>query len=173
MTFADIDQARRAAGLSVLALCAASGVAYPTYWRAATGQGVARPSTLRRLRAGLTAPPQAKPPVNEALTAYAYRGFLAAYAQAAGVDLEAVLASEPKRRANSNALWREAARLRALAVYSTAKKFDLRGARLAAAIGLTRQAVSLMFRRVEDMRDDPDIDALIERAGRMLSGRQE
>ncbi len=177
MNFVEIEAIRVEAGLSPYRMCQSAMVPTGTYFRFRAGSRKPRPATIDRWLSVLVGGPNARQlsgqPVTDALVAGVYRGFLAAYAQAVGASPEAVLASDPRLRANGDPAWGEAARLRALAVYSTSIEFDLRGARLAAAIGLTRQAVSLILRRVEDMRDDPDIDALIERAGRMLSGRQE
>ena len=43
----------------------------------------------------------------------------------------------------------------------------------AEAAGMTKQAVSECLKRVEDLRDDPAIDALVERVSRLISGRVE
>ncbi len=173
MNFQQIDAERLRQGRSVLELSRTAGVAYSTYWFIRTGRTTARKSTLERYHAALNNAPRRTPQraKHDHRLADLYRAFAVIVAREMGVDPEAVLASNPRARANSCAKWRQAAHVRALAVYCVSVELGVEGASVGRAVGLTRQAVSTIRRRVEDFRDDPAIDALVERVGRMVSGR--
>ena len=175
MTFPEIDAARRRAKLSARELCARAGVHCYVYYRARLGQTRPRASTLARLRTGLErgAPKLSKRNDADAVIRATFRGWCAYFAVRLGIDVAKTLGSDPKLRANASLEWRQAARARELSVYCTVTELDLPGARVARAIGVTRAAVSLMLRRVEDTRDDPAIEAMVEEAARLMSGREE
>lgn len=172
MTFEEIDAQRRRIGVSVPELCRRAKVNYSTWWRATTGRKSPRPSTLVRLRRGLNAPASPRRPRDNAtLILTTFRGYAAHFAILLGADPAIALASEPGKRSNASPAWRLAAEVRELAVYCTVVELDLRGAPVARAIGVTKAAVSQMLRRVEDDRSDPKVDAMVEAAGRLISGR--
>ncbi|MBV1706287.1 MAG: hypothetical protein KGQ37_03680 [Hyphomicrobiales bacterium] len=100
-----------------------------------------------------------------------FRGYAAHFAALAGLDAGAALASDPGRRANASPEWRAAALVRAQALYCTVTELNVNGARVARAIGMTRQAVSQALRRIEDMRDDAAFDAALDAAAALISGR--
>ncbi len=175
LNFQSIDQERVANNLSVRAVCKFAGVPITTYWRIATGRARPRPATLWRLQDAIKVARkgdrQAAAP--KSLLVGTYRGFLALIAREQGLDPEAVAASQPSLSKVSDPAWLAAARVRALAVYCTHVELGVPGRRVAEAAGMTKQAVSECLKRVEDLRDDPAIDALVERVSRLISGRVE
>lgn len=160
-------------------LCVLAGVHYSSVWRVRRGHGRRLyPGTLARLRRALAGKPaQVRTPPPPVMIRTVYRGFMLAIAQeffpglpADAAAIEA-LAQDPALSANPNVKWAAAAKARSLAVYCTVIELNLPGAQVARAVGVTRQAVSVMLRRVEDLRDDPAIEALIGRAGEILIGK--
>jgi hypothetical protein len=146
-----------------------AGIALTTYNRARRGR-IPRARTLKALENALRGKVRVRRPDRRDVP-LAYNGHVAELCRRLGADAEKVLESDPGQRANSDPAWAAAARIRALAVYCTAIEFDVPAAAVARAIGVTRAAASAMLRRVEDLRDDPEIDALVERAGMLISGR--
>ncbi len=175
MTFDQIEDARIRLGWSQRTLALRAGTKPDVYYRAARGKVVPRARTLRRWAMALALPePSARavPDMTQALILATFRGFAAHFAALHGLDAATALASDPGLRANASASWRDAARVRELAVYCTVTELNLSGSKVAAAIGLTKQAVSLMLRRVEDLRDQPVWDAQIAAAAALISGRK-
>lgn len=177
VSFLQIESARRGAGMTVHAMCRAAGIGVGHYYRAKSGKLQPTVKTLERWRRAIAGAPRARRfeegAGNKALLRSTYRGYVASLAAELGADAAAVLASDPAQRANSDPVWAQAARVRALAAYCVVVEFDLPAARVAAAIGVTRAAASNMLRRVEAFRDDPAVDEMVERIGRLVSGRGE
>lgn len=175
MTFETIEKRRQAAGLTATAMCRRANIPTCTYFRARAGRVTPSEETLgrwaRALRGG--APQSRRGMAAAALIRAVYRGYVATLAPRLGADAALVLSSDPRRSANFDPAWAAAARVRSLALYCAAIELDIPGARLAAAVGMTKQAISVAMRRVEDMRDDPAVDALLEECGRLISGRGE
>lgn len=182
LTFDIIENLRVMNGLTIGEVCRRAGMTQPNqYYRYRAGTVRARPAKLRLLKEvieGRSWPRRPMPsklpePMFRALIASTYRGFLAVLAREQGLDPEAVAASQPSLSKVSDPAWLAAARVRALAVYCTCVELDVPGRRVAQAAGMTKQAVSECLKRVEDLRDDPAIDALVERVSRLISGRVE
>jgi transcriptional regulator with XRE-family HTH domain len=175
MTFQEIDARRKAKGIPAPVLCERAGIDYSTYHRGMRSTRQPRAATLAKLAAALDRDclPTPARSTDAALILATYRGWAAWFAAQTGIDAAGALASDPRLRANASPQWRRAAQVRELAVYCTVTELDLGGARVARAIGVTRAAVSLMLRRVEDARDDPSVDAMVEAAARLISGRKE
>ncbi len=175
--FIEIDRKRRASNRTVSGLCRDAGIPVSTWWGLATGKRKAwRASTIRKLEGALALPPRAgsvvRPRHNAQMVLAAYRGHIAAIAPRFGADPAEVAASNPAWRAVRDPKWLLAAKVRSLAIYCTVVEFDIPGAVVARAIGVTKQTVSAALRRVEDLRDDPAIEAIVEAAGRLISARE-
>lgn len=177
MSFREIDQKRRERNISISALCRAAGVARSTYQFARAGRHNPNKKTEARLRRALVeikseskiSLPCSRTSLNGILRNL-YRACVIILAKELGVDPEAVLSSNPQVRATASEGWRQAAYVRALAVYCVGIYHDVPAAQVGRAIGLTRAAVSQINRRAHDFRDDPKIDALVERIGVLVSG---
>ena len=87
--------------------------------------------------------------------------------QATGVAFGDIVAADrvgrPPRRRNSPAGF-----ARRLAIYLANTALDVRQGALARATGRSKRRVHLCCRQVEEARDNPNIDALIERVEAML-----
>ncbi len=172
MDFATVEDARRAAGLSPTAMCRLAGVPGYNYWRARRGRVTPSPATLAKWAAAVSGQPMAAcarqrvDSVGERgpLIAAAYRGAIALLAVELGENA-ADVASRPSARG----YWK----IRALALYCVSVEFDIRGADLARALGLSRQIVSWNLRQANILQDDPATAALVERAGRIMAAREE
>lgn len=161
--------------MSVAGLCRRAGVPVSTYWRVQTGRknGWWKQTREKFERAldGEAGLPRSRMSADGVIRDL-YRAYVVILAKEMGLRPEPVLASDPKARANTSPEWREAAHVRALAVYCVVTELGVPSARVGRAIGLTRAAVSQINKRVEDFRDDPKIDALVERVGALVSGRE-
>lgn len=70
-----------------------------------------------------------------------------------------------------NPQWLAASRLNMMAIYITAVELQVENATLGRALGCTRQNIKKARDRVEDMREDPAIDALISGVTALVTGR--
>lgn len=177
MDFSEIEAARVRGRISCRGLAQSAGVVVDVYYRARAGKTRPTKRTLGRLEKALGGAPRRRSVgtrnVEPMLILSTFRGWAAHFAGKLGVDPATALASDPGLRANSDPAWRLAAQVRELAAYCTVTELDLGAARVARAIGVTRAAVSLMLRRVEDQRDDPTVEEMVEAAARLISGRRE
>ncbi|MGJ0393014.1 MAG: helix-turn-helix domain-containing protein [Methylocystis sp.] len=176
--FHSIDAARRERGLTVTRLCRIAGVSRTT-WQRFSNRSVGRwnRDTIRKFERALSGrsghAPIAPRNADPLLLAASYRAYVAVLARETGCEPEKILASDPSIRATASPEWAQAAWLRALAVYCVVVEFGVASSRVAAAIGVTKQAASQMCRRVTDRRDDGnELDLLLERVGKMISGRE-
>jgi transcriptional regulator with XRE-family HTH domain len=171
LTFDEIDQRRAAAGIAPYALCRKAQVQPGTYYRLKTGKHAAKRRTLQRLAAALEAgpAPDRKAPAPEVLRQH-FNLMLNTCAQAAGIPVPDALNVNPHANRPRDLNWIAAMRVRQLAVYLVITEGNVRGAELARAIGTTKQAVSKALRAVEDRRDDPALDRLLEIVAELLRG---
>ncbi len=98
------------------------------------------------------------------LVASTHRGYLAFFAGRLGFDALRVV-ERPKARA----YWK----VRALALSATSVHHDIGASELARSVGESKQIVHWNLRKAEDMRDDPEIEALMREAARLIAGRDE
>lgn len=178
LTFADIDSYRRSAGLSILALSRAARVAPSTYWFIRTGRVRPQLKTLDRYLKALSSISACQTegvdaPAGEsffgdsgrsALIAAVYRGAMAFIASAFGEDPVNVV-----QRRSARAYWK----IRALALWCASVEFDIRGAELGRAVGLSKQLVSWNLKQANKLQDDPAIRGLVERTGQAVAAREE
>lgn len=95
-----------------------------------------------------------------------YRGVLASLAHEARLDPAAVAALATFDDSGSRAV----ARLRHQAAYLLATRLDVPGATLASVVGASKQAIHKALRGVEDDRDDPAVDRLLDRVAAYIVG---
>ncbi|WP_152647816.1 MULTISPECIES: hypothetical protein [Rhodopseudomonas] len=111
---------------------------------------------------------------DDTLASTAFCGFLALVCHRRGLDFSQVMmqlarVGELTRDPN----WRQASQAREIAIYLTSIICNIRNASLHRALGLSRAAVCLALRRVEDHRDDAAFDDEIRAIVRMMTGRDE
>lgn len=99
-----------------------------------------------------------------------YRMALDASAAALGLDPDEVHASDPHARQAACKGWRDACLARWLAQYLLNAVHNIPQADVARASGVTRQAVSLAMREIENRRSEPAFDALLARLEHRLAG---
>lgn len=160
---ASLDRDRRRARISLADLAAAAAVSERGVRYALNGIKLIRPSTLRRLERALDElRRQARDP--QPFIAAVYRGLLVSLAHEAGLDPDQVINANPRHERGT------IARARMRAFYLMVTEFDLTMTAVATIAGVTKQAISKSMREIEDERDDPVIDALLDRVARQARG---
>jgi hypothetical protein len=149
-----------------------AGVTYATWWSLSRGKHAPASRTLKRLNAAWEGRPLAttetKPPV---VIAAFHRIVMVMLCNDLGLDRNAVLATDFSKQRPQNQQWRQASEIRMFAVYITAVELCVENVDVAAALGISRQAVKKARDRVEDLRERPAIDELIERVAALAAGR--
>lgn len=90
-----------------------------------------------------------------------YRIALSIIADKAGVSPGAILTADPAKRATADAAWLAAAKQRRLALYVAHIYLRIPQAELARAAGMSKAAVSIAMNDVEDLRGEPETEALL------------
>jgi hypothetical protein len=149
---AAIGQSRARAGLTHQALCAVSGV-HPTHWFDLR-RGQVRPTdaTVKRLKEALH---RRRQTCSRATLADFFWTVAGLFGEAYGLSPAEVFNTGPGPNVPS--------KCRRLAAYVLTLELCVSNAELARAIGQTRQNIHQARNIVELRRDDPAIDALIER----------
>ncbi|MFG1300338.1 hypothetical protein V5F49_11145 [Xanthobacter sp. V3C-3] len=171
-TVAGVEARRATLGIDLGELCRAASVNPVTYWRALTERVTPQRRTLVKLARALdqlagTAPP---PPPAPAVVAAFWRAAVLYLAHEVGADPARALGDDGQSCPLDPA-WLAASRARQLAFYLAHVELSVSHSAIAAAVGTTKQRVHKAVNRVEDLRDDAAIDALLERASAFLSGR--
>lgn len=99
-----------------------------------------------------------------------YRVVLALTADALGLNVLEVLRSEPGAKRAANKEWRDASFARWLAQYLLNTRLNMKQAEVARASGVTKQAVSLAMREIENRRDDPAFEQVLAHMEIILRG---
>lgn len=167
-----LDERRRAAGMSQEALAVAAGLSSRGYRKYLAGHCQPTSDTLKRLQRALDA--QARPTgatgddKRPALILAVWAGFLAHTAPFYGVSVD-----EARDRATFRSFDPRAhaiSRARQAAIYLTNTALDVPQHELARCFGLTRAAICIAMRAVEDRRDDAAFDAMLAGASRAITG---
>lgn len=95
-----------------------------------------------------------------------FRAHVLALAAELDLDGPALLAVDPRDRTHPD--FSNANHVRRLATYMTVTGLDVPSRYVARAAGVTKQAVSKWLPKVEDMRDDPAVDDLLDRVALTL-----
>lgn len=88
-------------------------------------------------------------------------------------DVEQIMAADFTAERPRDPVWLKASRLRRYAMYITAVELQVGNAALGRAIGCSRQNVKQARDWVEERRDDPGLNALLDRCARLVTGRAE
>lgn len=168
----DILAAAEVAGFNQTELARAAGLLphHIARWRAGTHRPDA--ASLARLDQALARLRLGQIPAGEherALNA-TYRAALALAALSLGCDPADAQASAPAARATASAEWTAAARARRLALYLLNAGLGFKITAIARVAGVTKQAVSLAVRDIEDARDDNGFDGVVARLTAALTG---
>lgn len=171
-SYLEIERRRRAAGVSQARLVAAAGIGWRTWQRARAGHTELQRGTIYKLNRALerlAGAPAA--PAPDIIAAFFRSATLAIEAEI-GADAE-LIAATTVTRDNRQRDPREVAagRLRRLAIYITTVELQVENVTLADAIGCSRQNVQQARGSVENLRDNPLVDQLLERCAAKLTGR--
>ncbi|WP_200962348.1 hypothetical protein, partial [Pseudovibrio sp. POLY-S9] len=91
-----------------------------------------------------------------------YQMFVGLLSQAKGLSPLDVVQADPHANLKGDEAWLVAATVRHQAIYLTVTTLDVPGSAAAAAAKISKQAVSKALRSVEDSRDDPAIDRMLD-----------
>lgn len=92
-------------------------------------------------------------------------------ARETGADVDLIMAQDFTCERPRDPVWLRAARLRSYAIYITAVELQVPNAALARAIGCSRQNIKQRRDWVEEQRNDAELNALLDRCGRLATGR--
>lgn len=163
-----IDRRRAELGLSNEDFCRRAGVSFWTWRAIRRADFVPSRKMFNRLRAALIDPVAAPPP--PAVIKSYHRLVMRTLAQAKGLDPDAVLAVDLTVQRPQVPAWLEAARINNMAIYLTTVELQVENADFARAVGVTREAVRKARNKVEDLRDDPAIDELLNTVTQQVRG---
>lgn len=171
----EIDIARERLGITGQALSHAAGFSLK-YMQRARGRDV-KPEHISRLRAALrqlsSANPAKAASIDDTLVVATYNSFLVHLASALGHDVVAIRAQlQREGQCTADKAWRAASHVRQAAIYLTNTALGVPQFRLARALDLTAAAVCLAIRAVEDRRDDPGFDAILNTTEQLVTGRE-
>lgn len=93
--------------------------------------------------------------------ASAYRLAVAIVGHQLGVSPAEILSADPAKRATADPAWLAVARQRRLALYVAHIYLGIPQAELARAAGMSKAAVSIAMNDVEDLRGEPETEALL------------
>ncbi len=168
-----IEVTRRQNGVTQEALERAAMIAGRHYAHLLAGRYAPRKGTVNALRLALRrliVTPEADTSPQSAFCNMSIRAAIALICEARGLDAEKIQNSIASKRATQSPEWLEAARVRRDAWALVSNAFGISGSDLARAAGVSKAAISLALRAVEDARDDRDFDREMERLERALTG---
>lgn len=163
-----IDRRRAEIGLTHEAFCQRARISFWTWRDLRRGAFAPTRKMLVRLETALASePPPAKPPA--VIKSY-HRLVMRMLAQALGRDPDAVAGVDLTVQRPQVPDWLEAARINNMAIYLTTVELEVENVAFARALGISREAVRKARARVEDLRDDPAIDALLTTITQQVRG---
>jgi hypothetical protein len=166
-----IESGRIRLKISGAELCRLSGVSWRAYADARDGKAEPRKATLARLQRAIASARSGKGQEARQLgPAAALKILIALVARERETDPAAALSSDPSLRATFSVEWSDHATTRRIAIYLANGAMGFRTSDIGRALGLTKQAVSLAVREIEDRRDESaDLDALLTQIERWLA----
>lgn len=158
-----IESGRKRLNITAAELCRLSGVSWRAYADARDGKAAPRKATIARLQRAIASARSGKGlEARELGPAAAIKVLIALVAREREADPAAALSSNPGLRATFSPEWTDHATTRRIAIYLANGAMGFRTSDIGRALGLTKQAVSLAVREIEDRRDDSaDLDALL------------
>jgi hypothetical protein len=163
-----IDRRRAERKVTHKMLCALAGVHEPNWYAMRRGEFVPKPATIERLERAVEGQSRRMASVNSVILAFVRVAETVVAAEAARRELIAALTFERERHAPPATIAR--ARLRRVAIYLAAVELEVGNADLARALKTTRQNVHQARRAIEELRERPAVDALLEHCRALLKG---
>lgn len=168
-----IERQRRGLGMSQAELAIGAGISEKWYRLILRDPSRASDPVLQRLRMAVRARSQrADASPASLIVHHIYQVLLAFVCVELSLDVAFVRAADPRRGATADPAWRAAAKARQMAVYLLNTVSGVKQRHIAAAIGLTPAAVCLALQSVEDSRDDPAIDAALNRLAGLIGAEE-
>lgn len=163
-TMKQIDARRKKLGVTIGKLCAAAKIHPDTYDDARAGRSRPRPVTIRKLARALAMLAAGQEGEDPRTLCQSYLQFITVdLARRSGWDPQLMLAQNFEAENTNDPVWLQASRLRRCAIYLLVEGLYLGKAKIAAAIGVTRQAVHKTVAAIESERDrDSALDTLME-----------
>lgn len=167
-----IDRQRVKKNISVSELCAAAAVRERQFYRWIKGAADPKPSSLRALERALQALGREQDLSERSRDAHVstYRLLLSWMAVWENLDSAAVLDDDPQAQDKQSPFKAQASLCRQRALYLIVTEMDVPLVVAGGLAGVSKQAVSKALRVIEDSRDDPSIDALLDNAALLLIG---
>lgn len=165
-----IEVIRKDAGISKGELERAAGLPHSYYGKLLAGRFHPRPDVIARLNLALARCKRERDVSPSLLQTLAYRMAVAVAGHALGIQPSMVHGQDPARRATQSAEWMQAAEVRRVAIYLLNTAAGLGQSKVARAAGMTKQAVSLACREIEERRTDPAFDQLLDRLTADIQG---
>jgi hypothetical protein len=160
----DLDRRRADAGLTIGAVCAAAAMRRDTYHAALKPGAVVKASTLGKIALAIGALRDAAPPARPP-------SVLAAFIRLAEAELCKRIARDKRLRRDLDSRGTVGSgRVRRLAIYVVAVELQVENAELARALACSRQNIHQARLAVEDWREKPRVDRLLEDARVMVRG---
>lgn len=171
-----LEQRRAGLGVTRSLMVARAGLTLRTYQRFLAGQRRPLSATVKRLARALDELAGARPapvvsPSRERRAAEiraCWNGFLSFVAPHYGLTADEIRATRNFRSFDGRV--HAARRAQQAAIYLVSVVLEAGQAEIARALGLTPAAVCIALQAVEDRRDDPVFDALLDRAQREVDG---
>lgn len=162
-----IESRRIKARVPKQALARAAGISGRAYRYLETGERNPLPETVVRLRLAIRRlEADRDQSLADRMIVCVFKGHFLVLAAGLQLDGFSLLQVDPRDRSDER--FGDANRLRAMAAYMTITGLNLEAIKLAAVVGVTKQAMSKWLGKVEDMRDDPEVDALLDRVAEAL-----
>lgn len=165
----DVEEKRLESGIKRDVLCASAGCSTRQYqrWCSAGACPPVKRKQLFRVMSNLTG--NAQGIVGEDLLVPLWFALLALVSETLDLDIEEVKKQDPKKRATASPSWMAAAKARRLTVYLINTELGIPQSRIANVVGLSQASISQTCMAVEDMRDDPQVDELLDNLGKALA----
>lgn len=160
-------------GFSIASICELAGVRDRQWYRWQAGQAMPRPSSLRRMERAIaqrTQEQKREELYQVSLSTTAYRMLLAQLADAAGLSVALVLTDNPQDQDKQSPARAAASLCRQRALYLIVTELNVPLVMAAGFAGISKQAVSKSLRQIEESRDDPDVDHLLDHMAGLIHG---
>nr|WP_321457251.1 hypothetical protein [uncultured Cohaesibacter sp.] len=170
---AKISSACAESGFSIASICELAGVRDRQWRRWQSGQAMPRPSSLRRMERAIARKEQEQRRADlyeTSLSTTAYRMLLARLADAAGLNVAFVLADNPQDQDKQSPTRAAASLCRQRALYLIVTELNVPLVMAAGFAGISKQAVSKSLRQIEESRDDPEVDDLLDQMAGLIHG---
>lgn len=165
---AALDRERAQKGMTHADLCRGTGLSENHWSDLRAGRVQPRDHTIQKIKRWIAG---TVPTVAPDVIAATHRFAMLWLAKETDADVDLVMAQDFSCERPRDPVWLLAARLRSYAIYITAVELQVPNAALGRAIGCSRQNIKQRRDWVEEQRGEGNLDALLDRCGRLATGR--